>query len=290
MHKALGKGIEALIPQTRRAKSAAQAGGIAMLPIDNIVAGKHQPRVFFDDEKISELADSIRKHGLAQPILVTPSIVQNEYELIAGERRLRACRKAGLTEIPAIIKQVDEKQGMELSLVENIQREDLNPIEQAQAFSAMMSSYNLTQVELAEMLALSRPYVANALRLLTLPARIREYIASNRIPGSQARALVGIDNEKLQHELAERILREKLTTREVERLALDWRQGIATKRVRLPRRRSPDLVTLEETLQRALGTKVNIKPGRKGGWVQVAYYSAEDLERILGIIHRRAKR
>lgn len=284
MHKALGRGLEVLIPQVPGTESKLAGDSETDILIGRIVPNKNQPRKHFDEEKLNELTRSIKKHGIAQSLLVKPSKISGEFELIAGERRLRAAKKAGLKRVPVIIRDVSDTDRVHLSLVENLQREDLNPIEQAQAFKSLMEQNNHTQEEISELLALSRSKIANTLRLLSLPGEIRDLISRGMIPSSQARALVAVEDENTRKEIAARIINEKLTTREVERLASDWKQAIATKKVKIAKRKNPEIRSLEESLQRSLGTKVQINNKRKGGSIRIEYYSNDDLERILDII------
>ncbi|MFH1283868.1 MAG: ParB/RepB/Spo0J family partition protein [bacterium] len=288
MHKALGKGLEALIPAAN-VEAMSRIGQETRVSIERIQPNENQPRKYFDDEKINELARSIKKHGLAQSLLVKPLAGSGNYELIAGERRLRAARKAGLKEVPVMIRDVSDLERLQLALTENLQREDLNLIEQAAAFKSMMDHFGSTQEEISEILSISRSKVANIVRLLNLPAEIKDLIAQGIIPGGQARALVGIEDEEMQKDIAKRIVNEKLTTREVEKFVADWKQAITSKKVKIGKKKNPEVRNLEEMLQRHLGTKIEIKNKKRGGWIRIEYYSNDDLERILDIIQCKKK-
>jgi len=290
MRKALGKGIEALIPRISRVSPVEVVG----IDINKIKPNKYQSRMQFDQEKLKELADSIKREGVVQPIIVSPS--GENYRLVAGERRWSAAKMAQLKEIPAVVRKVTDRQMLEISLIENIQREDLNPIEEAQAFQRLMKEFNLTQQELADHLGKTRSTIANALRLVNLPEEIKEFVSGNLISAGHARAIVSIESAKKRIELARRIVKQRLTVRETE----DIVQRLRSKRIPSGRRvaeerKSPEVIELEEELQRILGTKVRIKSmgsgrfspgeGRKNrGKIEIEYYSLEDLERIIELL------
>jgi len=290
MRKALGKGIEALIPKVSRVAPME----VVSIDVNKIKPNKYQSRMQFDQEKLKELASSIKRDGVVQPIIVSPS--GENYQLVVGERRWWAAKMAELKEIPAVVKRVTDREMFEISLIENIQREDLNPIEEATAFERLMKEFNLTQQELADHLGKTRSTVANILRLINLPEEIREFVSSNLISAGHARVLLSIKGEKKRIDLARKILKEKLTVREtediVERLRL--KRAPSGKRV-TEKGKSPEVVELEEELQRIMGTKVRIKstgsgrfsPGKGGkvrGKIEIEYYSLEDLERIVELL------
>jgi ParB family chromosome partitioning protein len=290
MRKALGKGIEALIPKLSRVAQME----IVSIDVNKIKSNKYQSRIQFDKEKLKELASSIRREGVVQPIIVSPS--GDNYQLVAGERRWWAAKMAKLKEIPAVVRKVTDREMFEISLIENIQREDLNPIEEATAFERLMKEFNLTQQELAEHLGKTRPTVANTLRLINLPGEIKKFISRKLISPGHARALLSIEGEKRRMELAHRILKQKLTVRETEDLVerLKLRRTPSGKRV-LEKEKSQEVVELEEELQRILGTKVRIKSIGSGrfylgegakvqGKIEIEYYSLEDLERIIELL------
>jgi len=290
MRKALGKGIEALIPKVSRAASIE----VVSIDIDKIKPNKYQSRTQFDQEKLKELASSIKREGVVQPIIVSPS--GDNYQLVAGERRWWAAKMAELKEIPALVRRVTDREMFEISLIENIQREDLNPIEEAQAFQRLMKKFNLTQEELADHLGKTRSTVANILRLINLPEEIKEFVSGKLISAGHARVLLSIPGEKKRIDLARKILKEKLTVREtediVERLKV---KGIPSGKRVARKEKSPEVIELEEELQRILGTKVRIKATRSGrfspgeggkvqGKIEIEYYSLEDLERIIELL------
>jgi len=290
MRKALGKGIEALIPKVSRVAPME----VVSIDINKIKPNKYQSRMQFDQEKLKELASSIKRKGVVQPIIV--SLSGENYQLIAGERRWWAAKMAELKEIPAVVKRVTDREMFEISLIENIQREDLNSIEEATAFERLMKEFNLTQQELADHLGKTRSTVANILRLINLPEEIKEFVSRKLISAGHARVLLSIAGEKKRIDLARKILKEKLTVREtediVERLRL--KRAPSEKKV-AQKEKSPEVVELEEELQRILGTKVRIKSTGSGrlslvegekvrGKIEIEYYSLEDLERIVELL------
>jgi len=289
MRKALGKGIEALIPRVSRGAPIE----VVSIDINKIKPNKYQSRMQFDQEKLKELADSIKREGVVQPIIVSPS--GENYQLVAGERRWWAAKMAQLKEIPAVVRKVSDREMFEISLIENIQREDLNPIEEAQAFERLMKEFSLTQRELADHLGKTRSTVANTLRLMSLPEEIKEFVSRNLISAGHARAIISLEGEKERIDLARRIVEQKLTVRETEDIVQRLRLKRTPYRRRVvEKRKSPELIELEEELQRFLGTKVRIKctgsgslspsGGRFRGKIEIEYYSLEDLERIIELL------
>jgi len=290
MRKALGKGIEALIPKVSRAASIE----VVSIDIDKIKPNKYQSRTQFDQEKLKELASSVKREGVVQPIIVSPS--GENYQLVAGERRWWAAKMAELKEIPALVRTVTDREMFEISLIENIQREDLNPIEEAQAFQRLMKEFNLSQQELADHLGKTRSTVANILRLINLPEEIKEFVSGKLISAGHARVLLSIPGEKKRIDLARKILKEKLTVRETEDIAERLKvKGMPSGKRVARKEKSPEVVELEEELQRILGTKVRIKSTRSGrfspgeggkvqGKIEIEYYSLEDLERIIELL------
>jgi ParB family chromosome partitioning protein len=291
MQKGLGKGLEALIPTIGAEPAAAKGEEIQKIRIDKVRPNRYQSRDDFDVEKLKELAESIKEKGVIQPLLVTQSPIPGEFELIAGERRLRAAQMADLTEIPAIIKQVTNKEKYQISLIENIQRDNLNPVEEAKAFKGIMKEFSITQEELSKLIGKDRSVVANTLRLLNLPEQIQCLVISGAISAGHARALAGINSEKKQSELAERIKNEKLTVREVERIAQDWKTG-ATESKSVKKKKPAEVFAMEHNLQKALGTKVEIVTGRgmKKGKIILYYYSLEDFDRLVSCLRRGVKK
>lgn len=282
MHKALGRGLESLLSvSTAPVPTAGES--ITSVPVGQIKPNRYQPRVEFNQEKLQELSESIKFHGLAQPLIVTTSVVPGEYELIAGERRLRASKLAGLKEIPVIIRQADDKQRFHLSLIENIQRENLNPIEEARAYSRLSKEFNATQEDLALALGKDRSVVANCMRLLNLPQDIQDAIAQGHISAGHGRILAGITDEDKVKTLAYKIIKEKLTVREIEKIVADWKQVLSGVKKKI-KKHDAELLSLAEDLQRRFGTKVKIAGKPSKGKIEIHYYSLKDLERVVGVL------
>lgn len=279
--KALGKGLASLIPTVSVSVPESQAdSGAMMVPIASIVPNRQQPRTFFDDERLEELAASIRLHGVIQPLVVRSSM-GDRYELIAGERRWRAARIAGLSEVPVIIKQIDDEVSLELAIIENIQREDLNAIEEAKGYQALVDQFDYTQDEAAEKVGKSRAAVANALRLLHLPKVIQDDVMQGRMHAGHARALLVITDLQEQLTLRERILHQQLTVRDVEVMVQERRgRSRSVSRGKQPVL-TPQLRLIVDEMTKILGTKVILRPrGEKGGTCQIEYYSLQDLDRV----------
>jgi len=277
--KSLGRGIEALILPTEELEKSEKA---VYLKLEKIRPNPYQPRQEFDEESIKELCNSIQEKGLLQPILVRRK--DKDYELIAGERRLRAAKLLNLKEIPAIIRQVDDIEALELSLIENIQRQDLNPIEEAKAFQHLMDKFGLTQEQIAQVIGKSRVTVTNILRLLKLPLEIQEEIRKGRISFAQGRLLLEIEDPQKQKIIAEKIIDNSLSVKELENLI----SKIPLRKAKIKKTKifNPYLKTLEEELTRIFGTKVKIMEGRKRGCIQIEFYSKQDLERLLEILKK----
>lgn len=273
---ALGKGLGALIPDIN---VTASKDGVINININEIEANNEQPRKKFDEEKLQQLAKSIKEHGIVQPIIVKKE--GDFYMLIAGERRWRAARLAGLKTIPAITKELTEREIMEISLIENIQREDLNAIEEASAYKRLVEEFNMTQEEIAEKIGKSRSAVANIIRLLNLDERVKNYVMDGVLTEGHARALITIQDEGIQYEAAKKVIDENLNVRQTEKLVKTILKG---KNRRPERKSEPFIADLQEKLKNTLGTKVNINHGRKKGKIEIEYYSLEDLERIMDII------
>jgi ParB family chromosome partitioning protein len=285
MHKALGRGLEALLHTTAQTKPG-EGESVAAVAVDKIRPSRSQPRRRFSQDSLNDLADSIRAHGVAQPLLVSPTSVPGEYELIAGERRLRAARLVGLPTVPCVVRRVSERQRHELSLIENIQREDLNPLEEAESLRKLMEDFSVTQDDLAKALGRSRSAVANRLRLLDLPEVVRQALAEGLLTEGHARALLAVPNADKQAELGRRVVREKLTVRDVEALAARWARELRGEPARAPRRPNPDLRRLEESLQGTLGRRVTIEArGKSKGAVRLEFYSIDDLQTLSAQLH-----
>lgn len=277
--RGLGRGLEALLPGNEEV-----AGEASQLPISAIRPNRYQPRRLMDEAKLTELTESIREHGVVQPILVRA--VDDGYELVAGERRWRAAQLAGLAEIPAVVRDYDDAQSMEIALVENLQREDLNPLEEADAFRRLMDEFNLTQEAVAQKVGRSRPAVANALRLLTLPEAIRQDVSRGTISAGHARAILSLDRDDLRQRLAEAVKTRSLSVRQAEELARELPKQRQPRAKAARAHSDPILSEVEENLRRAFGTQVRIKQsrGKDKGRIEVEYYTREDLERILDLV------
>lgn len=253
------------------------------IPIENIVPNPEQPRLRFDDVKLEELAESIREHGILQPLIVSPLASETgqdgeRYELIAGERRLQAAKRSGLTTVPVIIRNVTEQEKLELAIVENIQRHDLNPIEEAKAYLRLIDEFGLKQDEVAKKMSLSRSAVANTLRLLRLPVEIQRAVSEGKITEGHAKALLAIENPEKQRAVFNLIIKEELTVRETE-LRVSSVSGKSHIRSAVPLH--PDLLAHLEHLTQILNTKVKITPVGRGGKVVIEYYSSEELDGLL---------
>lgn len=278
--KVLGRGIGALIPEGTLEKQEK----ITFIKLEEIRPNPYQPREDFDHQSLEELTQSIKEKGLIQPVLVRRR--GDIYELIAGERRLRAAKLLNINEIPAIIKDVDDEESLEFSLIENIQRQALNPIEEARAFQYLIDKFSVTQERISEVIGKSRVSVTNTLRLLKLPKEIQDEIKKGRISFAHGRALLEIEDANQQRRFAQEIVSKDLSVRELENLIKTHRPKRIKPKIS---RVSPDpyLVLTENELQQILGTKVKIKRNRKRGIIQIEFYSSEDLERILKILRNK---
>ena len=282
MERGLGRGLGALLGD---AALQSQEGGSLSLPISQVEPGLKQPRKRFDQESLQDLADSIRIHGVIQPLTVR-RLSSGYYQIIAGERRWRAAKEAGLTTVPALIIEADDRKVMELALIENLQREDLNPVEEALGYETLIREYGLTQDGVARRMGKSRPAVANALRLLTLPPKARALLEEGNLSAGHARAVLAAP-APVQEALAEQIVREGLSVRQAEQLA----KKLAAKKPPKARPAADPQAALylrdaEKSLSGRLGRRVRILPGRKKGRVELEYYNEEDLEALLALLGR----
>ena len=283
--KGLGKGINALIPDFEMGVPESRENGPAKnteLLIDEISPNRFQPRKYFDDNKLEELVASIRENGVLQPILVQKS--DTGYELVVGERRWRASKKAGLKKIPAVIREVTDAQALEWAIIENIHRQDLNPIEEADAYARLSDEFALTQEMIAKKVGKSRTAVTNTLRLLNLSRNIKEDLISGKISMGHARALLGLNNAGQMEALRKEIFKQNLTVRQTESRVSRLKQPVPTKPVFLVSKKNIFIKSLAKELERRLGTKVDIQPTKKGGKLVVTYYSDDDLDRIQDLI------
>jgi ParB family chromosome partitioning protein len=301
--KALGKGLKSLIrdkpPATSptaqarpKSGSPGRGDGLLNLDLDLIRPNPNQPRTAFDQEALDELARSMKQEGVLQPVIVR-EIGEGKYELVAGERRWRAAQIAGLLKVPALVKQVADERLLEVALIENLQREELNPMEAAVGFQTLIDDLGLTQQEVAERVGKQRATVSNMLRLLNLPREVQDRIRSGEVSTGHAKALASLGNPGLQKRLAERIAREDLSVRQVEAIVKRTLQtrsaSVSTTKATT---RDPNVVAAEEALQRALGAKVSIlqAPGKKGGRLEIHFHDDDELERVYQIVLRAAQR
>ena len=284
MQKGLGKGLGALLGDTSPLSSApaAEGSGVTMLPIAKVEAYRKQPRKQFDEASLQDLADSIRRHGILQPLTVR-KLSSGYYQIIAGERRWRAARMAGLSEVPVLIIEADDRKAMELAMIENLQREDLNPIEEAEGYKALMEDYGLTQEEAAERVGKSRSNVANVLRLLNLSAPVRALLAKGVLSAGHARALLPL-KAAAQEKAAKAVAEGGLSVRQTEALV----KALQKERNEKPKAVGPDLSLylgdLEKDLSGRLGRKVKIAHKGKKGRIELEYYDDQDLEALLTLL------
>jgi len=288
--RGLGRGIDALLQGLESQDSHVQAdsGATNMLPIDRIAANPNQPRKSFSEESLQELADSVKSRGILQPILVE-QVEDGSYMIIAGERRYRAARRAGLAEVPVIVRSFTEEEKLEIALIENIQREDLNPIEEAQAYRTLMDRTGVSQDEMSSRLGKNRSTVANSLRLLKLPEEVQHALARGELTAGHARALLALPSANDLLSLFHRIIREGLSVREAEteaRAKSGARQPERAKAAATQPRKSVELRELEERLINALGTKVIVSGSHEKGRIEISYFSLEDLERLTDLLDR----
>jgi ParB family chromosome partitioning protein len=286
--RGLGKGLGSLLGD---AALQSQEGGSVLLPIAQVEPGLKQPRKRFNDEALNDLADSIRIHGLIQPLTVR-RLSSGYYQIIAGERRWRASKLAGLTEIPAIIIEADDRKVMELGLIENLQREDLNPIEEAGGYKVLMEGYGLTQEEIAQQVGKSRPAVANALRLLSLPDPVRHLLEEGKLSAGHARTLLALPRNIQRKDTAQRIVDEDLSVRQTEALVkrlLKEEEHLEESGTSLPAPEDPNKIYREaaaKDLSTRLGRKVSISHGAKKGKVELEYYDDNDLTALLDVLEQ----
>jgi len=265
----LGRGLDKLIPEDDE--------NIGILDINKIKPNKKQPRKYFDEEKIAMLAESIKEHGMIQPIIVQKE--EEDYSIVAGERRWRAAKKANLKEVPVIIMDITESAVLEISLIENIQRQDLNPIEEANAYKRLIGDFKLTQEELSKKIGKSRTSISNTMRLINLDDRVQEFLVEEILSEGHGRAILTIENKDDQYTLAQKVVDENLNVRETESLASNfYKVKPVARKVRL----DPYYKDVEKRLAKSIGTKVSLKPkARNKGKIEIEYYSMDDLNRIL---------
>jgi ParB family transcriptional regulator, chromosome partitioning protein len=275
--KVLGKGLSALITPEPEAVNS----DLLFLDPEIISPNRYQPRLNFREDKLQELIESIKEKGIVQPIIVRKHANQT-YELIAGERRLRAAKELGLAEVPVVVKQVNDQEMLELSIIENIQRDDLNPIEEAKAYEVLIKEFQFTQEQVAHSVGKSRATVANMLRLLTLPALIKEALFKDQISMGHAKAILSLTETDKQLELLSRIIKTGLSVREAERFGTVKKQP----KNKVNINKDENVADLEEELRQLFGTKVSLFHGKKRGKILIEYYSLDDLDRVLKVIRR----
>ncbi|MDD3053312.1 MAG: ParB/RepB/Spo0J family partition protein [Endomicrobiaceae bacterium] len=281
----LGRGLEAILSPLTSNKTATPAEHIVKIAIDKIKPNRHQPRLNFNEDKLQELAESIKQNGLLEPILVIQSIAPGEYELIAGERRLRASKLAGLKDIKAIVKtSASDKEKLDIALIENIQREDLNPIEEATAYKKYAEDYKYTQEQIAQIVNKNRSVVANTMRLLNLPNNIQNMIISGAISSGHGRMLAGITDESKLQELVKQIIEQGLTVRDIENIVSISKNN--NKNSKAEKIKDIEIANLIEELQRLFGTKVEITGNGKKGKIIFNYNNLSDLERVSNILKK----
>ena len=297
--RGLGKGLDSLIPDTvgeaKAKKDAAEsktpgdtAAQETLVKITAVEPNRKQPRKNFDEDSLQELADSIRQVGVIQPILVQDR--KDHYEIIAGERRWRAAKLAGLKEVPVIIRDYTEQEIMEISLIENIQREDLNPIEEAQAYKRLLEEFNLKQDEVAERVSKSRTAVTNSMRLLKLGEKVQQMVIDEMISTGHARALLAVEDQEEQYELAQKIFDEKLSVREVEKLVKNLHKPEKVQKKQENQTMQVIYQDIEDKLKQRLSTKVTVtSKGEGSGKIEIEFYNHEDLDRLLDIIGEKGR-
>ena len=285
----LGRGLDALFenvsieePEKKsrsKAKEEPSEGGVLYVDINDIKPNANQPRKNFDEGKLEELADSIKQHGIIQPIVLRKAA--KGYEIVAGERRYRASRKAGLKKVPCVVRDLTDEQNMLIAIIENMQREDLNPIEEAEGLNQMIQTYGLTQDQVSKSVGKSRPYISNAIRLLKLPEAIQIMTKDGMLSAGHSRAIAGIEDKELQVKVAEKAVADGMSVRELEK----YISNLGSEKEKKPAKpKNADLVRVEEELKEALGTKVSISKSPKKGKIQIEYYSREELERLIELL------
>jgi ParB family transcriptional regulator, chromosome partitioning protein len=281
MSKGLGRGLNALFSQV----DITEEDVVTEADVSDLRPNPYQPRKHFDEEALGELTESIKQHGVIQPLIVRKSI--RGYEIIAGERRWRAAKQAGLATVPIVVRDFSDDQMMEIALVENLQREDLNPMEIAHAYRKLMTQLSLTQEELADRVGKSRPHVANFLRLLSLPPELQEDVSRGTLSMGHARALLGVKDEEMQKKLAEKVKKEQASVRQLE----EWIQNLNRAGEKKEKAKAkvvihPRIKHYEEVLQQAFSTPVRIRHGRKKGKIEIEYYSESELERLVELLQQ----
>ncbi len=289
-NRGLGRGLDALFAEqapimpdnrveTEEKSNSHVRDKVLYIDINDIKPNAEQPRKTFDKEKISELSQSIIEHGIIQPLVVRKS--GKHYEIVAGERRWRAAREAELSVVPCIVRQFSDEENMLVAIIENMQREDLNPIEEAMGLEQMISAYGMTQEEVSKSVSKSRPYITNTLRLLKLPEEIKALVSEGKISTGHARALITVKNKTKQEELCKKIIKDGISVRDVERLASEEKK---TRKKPLKRVKSPDTLNVERELKEIYGTKVTINSRGNKGTIELEFYSKDELNRLIDLL------
>ncbi len=278
MAKGLGKGLNALFP----GESLIKAESVEHINVKSIKANPFQPRKIFDEHAIEELSASIKEHGILQPIILRK--VGSAYEIVVGERRFRAAQLAGLTEVPAVVRLLTDEETMELAILENLQREDLTPIEEAEAYQNLMENLNLTQEQLAFRLGKSRPHIANHVRLLSLPTKIRTYISTGKLSMGHGRTLLSLRKKEQIPLIAERVLKEGMNVRQLESLIQRLNEDVP-RETKPVKKQELFLAEYESNLRDYFGTNVTIKKAKNKGKIEIEFFSDDDLERILELLN-----
>lgn len=274
MKKGLGKGLGALI-----ASADTDEAGVREVRINDVEPNTEQPRKHFNDEKLSQLAESIKQHGIVQPLIVKKQ--DDTYRIVAGERRWRAAKLAGLSMVPVIVRELSSKQVMEIALIENLQREDLNPIEEAEAYERLINEFGMTQEEISRTVGRSRPAIANSIRLLSLQEKLKTLVIHGDITGGHARTLLAIEDRELQLRAVEEIVKRGMNVRETEALV---KRLLSRREKRKPVKLNEDYQAIEDKLRNFFGTRVKLTSGKKNGKILIEYYSVEELDRIVSAI------
>lgn len=278
MARGLGRGLQAFFPEELNS----QEEKVEEINVKELRPNPYQPRKNFSEEAIDELAQSVKNHGILQPIIARKSI--KGYEIVVGERRYRAAIKAGLKTIPVVVRELTDEKMMELALIENLQREDLNPIEEAVAYEKLLQHLNVTQEELAKKLGKSRPHIANHIRLLQLPKVVQQFISDGKLTMGHGRALLGLKNKEKMSALLEKVLQEKMNVRELEKLIQRLNENVPRETKRKKVVNPPYIREREEFLRNRLGTSVSIKKGKRKGKIEIDFFSDEDLDRIMSVL------
>lgn len=277
MVKGLGKGIDALF----REEAVHKEDQVQQIAITKIIKNPFQPRKRFDEAAIEELAQSVREHGIIQPIVVRKNV--KKYEIVAGERRYRAAKLAGLTDVPVIVRDFNEQQMMEVAILENLQREDLTPIEEAEAYNSLIVNLKFTQEDLAQRLGKSRPHIANLIRLLQLPEEVRELVNEGHLSMGHGRALLGLKNKRRIPEVASKVMKDQLNVRQLEKYIQDLNESVS-RETKQPKKDVHTQAT-ESQLREYFGTLVQIKKVKNKGKIEIEFYSEDDLQRILEMLN-----